>query len=114
MVCALFRSGSRRNNWELYPNALHELGRVCRPLTSRAILLTHDNKALSAVRRYFLRRTVMFRSAALLSIDSSVKNFQALQKNSLWKRHQTRWISVGGLTAAVYILYRSKQNCLSS
>lgn len=43
------RSGSRMGNWRLYPQALQEMGRVCRPLTGRAVLLTHDNRALSQV-----------------------------------------------------------------
>ena len=36
-------------NWQLYPQALQEMGRVCRSSTARAVLLTHDNKALSQV-----------------------------------------------------------------
>ena len=43
------RSGSRTANWELYPKALSEMARVCRPHSGRAVLLTHDNKALSKV-----------------------------------------------------------------
>ena len=42
-------------NWELYPQALEELGRVCRPGTARAILLTHDSKVLSRVCSLALR-----------------------------------------------------------
>ena len=43
-------------NWELYPQALEELGRVCRPGTARAVLLTHDSKVLSRVCSLALRR----------------------------------------------------------
>ena len=39
-------------NWQLYPQALQEMGRVCRPSTARAVLLTHDNKALSQVQKF--------------------------------------------------------------
>ena len=39
-------------NWQLYPQALQEMGRVCRPSTARAVLLTHDNKAFSQVQVY--------------------------------------------------------------
>ena len=39
-------------NWQLYPQALLEMGRVCRPSTGRAVLLTHDNRALSQVSRH--------------------------------------------------------------
>ena len=49
VLAVLSRSGRKVDNWELYPSALQELGRVCRPSTARAILLTHDNKALSRV-----------------------------------------------------------------
>ena len=37
------------NNWKLYPAALKELGRVCNPLTGRAILLTYDTKVMAHV-----------------------------------------------------------------
>ncbi len=43
------RSGKKVDNRVLYPLALEELGRVCKPTTSRAVLLTHDNKSLSKV-----------------------------------------------------------------
>ena len=48
----LHRSGSRMGNWQLYPQALQEMGRVCRPSTGRAVLLTHDNRALSQVQGF--------------------------------------------------------------
>ena len=75
----LGRSGSRLANWSLYPKALGELARVCRPQTGRAVLLTHDNKAFS----------------------------RALQRNGFWKRVKTLWLNVGGLQTALYILNRS-------
>lgn len=73
------RSGSRRANWELYPKALGEMARVCRPQTARAVLLTHDYKVLS----------------------------NAVQRDVFWKRVKTIWINIGGLKAALYILKRS-------
>ena len=73
------RSGSRLANWELYPRALREMGRVCRPETARAVLLTHDHKALS----------------------------KAVQRDMFWRRIKTLWVNVGGLEAALYILHRS-------
>ncbi|XP_078065518.1 tRNA (guanine(6)-N(2))-methyltransferase THUMP3 isoform X2 [Mustelus asterias] len=38
------RMGSRRQNWDLYPACLKEMGRICRPETGRAALLTQDKK----------------------------------------------------------------------
>jgi len=49
VIVFMHRSGSRVGNWELYPQALEELGRVCRPGTARAVMLTHDTKVLSRV-----------------------------------------------------------------
>ena len=77
------RSGSRLANWELYPKALREMARVCRSHTARAVLLTHDHKALS----------------------------KALQRDIFWKRVKTLWVNVGGLEAALYILHRSSRLC---
>jgi tRNA G10 N-methylase Trm11 len=73
------KSGSRTANWELYPKALSEMARVCRPHSGRAVLLTHDNKALS----------------------------KSVQRDVFWKRIKTLWVNVGGLEAALYILHRS-------
>lgn len=73
------KSGSLQANWLLYPRMLQETGRVCRPDSARAVLLTHDSKAFS----------------------------RALQKSSLWRRVLTRWVNVGGLTAAAYVLVRN-------
>ena len=47
----LSRVGKKVDNWKLYPNALTELGRICKPNTGRAILLTHDTKAMAQVRQ---------------------------------------------------------------
>ena len=49
IIFSIYRCGSWQANWILYPRVLKELGRVCRPSSARAILLTHDNKALSKV-----------------------------------------------------------------
>ena len=70
-------------NWVLYPKALREMARVCRPSTARAVLLTHDHKALS----------------------------RAVQRDVFWKRVKTLWVNVGGLEAALYILNRSSMLC---
>ena len=37
------------DNWKLYPAALVELGRVCKPRTGRAVLLTYDTKVMAHV-----------------------------------------------------------------
>lgn len=37
------------DNWRLYPAALQELGRVCKPHTGRAVLLTHDTRVMAHV-----------------------------------------------------------------
>ena len=44
------RSGNKVDNWKLYPAALKELGRICKPLTGRAVLLTYDTKVMAHVR----------------------------------------------------------------
>ncbi|EEC19254.1 conserved hypothetical protein [Ixodes scapularis] len=41
------RMGSRPDNRTLYPKLLAELGRVVRPRTGKAVLLTQDKKTLS-------------------------------------------------------------------
>ena len=43
------RSGSKVNNWTLYPNALMEMARVVRPVTGRVCLLTQDKKCMIQV-----------------------------------------------------------------
>ena len=43
------RSGSRMNNWQLYPRVLHELARTSRVSSGRACLLTHDHKCMLKV-----------------------------------------------------------------
>ena len=45
----IFRSGHKVDNWKLYPAALVELGRVCKPRTGRAVLLTYDTKVMAHV-----------------------------------------------------------------
>ncbi|XP_078270513.1 tRNA (guanine(6)-N(2))-methyltransferase THUMP3 isoform X2 [Rhinoraja longicauda] len=74
------RIGSKRKNWDLYPACLKEMGRVCRPETGRAALLTQDKKCF----------------------------VKAISKMChLWKKTQTVWVNVGGLHAAVYLLKRT-------
>ena len=45
------------DNWKLYPAALKELGRVCKPLTGRAVLLTYDTKVMAHVRFIIFLKT---------------------------------------------------------
>uniref|UniRef100_V9KIT8 THUMP domain-containing protein 3 n=1 Tax=Callorhinchus milii TaxID=7868 RepID=V9KIT8_CALMI len=74
------RMGSRKKNWDLYPACLKEMGRVCRPETGRAVLLTQDKKCF----------------------------IKAMSKmGQLWRKSHTVWVNVGGLHAAVYLLKRS-------
>ncbi|XP_062977545.1 tRNA (guanine(6)-N2)-methyltransferase THUMP3 isoform X2 [Elgaria multicarinata webbii] len=74
------RIGSKKKNWDLYPSCLMEMGRICRPRTGRAVLLTQDRKCFA----------------------------KALSKiGHLWRKSQTIWVNVGGLHAAVYLLKRS-------
>ncbi|XP_067855080.1 THUMP domain-containing protein 3 [Heptranchias perlo] len=74
------RIGSRKKNWDLYPACLKEMGRVCRPETGRAALLTQDKKCF----------------------------VKAMSKmGHLWRKSHTVWVNVGGLHAAVYLLKRS-------
>ncbi|XP_053153970.1 tRNA (guanine(6)-N2)-methyltransferase THUMP3 [Hemicordylus capensis] len=74
------RIGSKKKNWDLYPACLLEMGRICRPRTGRAVLLTQDRKCFA----------------------------KALSKmGHLWRKSHTIWVNVGGLHAAVYLLKRS-------
>ncbi|MBN3311093.1 tRNA (guanine(6)-N(2))-methyltransferase THUMP3 [Amia ocellicauda] len=74
------RMGSKKKNWDLYPSCLKEMGRVCRPGTGKAVLLTQDKKCFA----------------------------KALSKMGyLWRKSQTVWVNVGGLHAAVYLLKRT-------
>ncbi|XP_072136767.1 tRNA (guanine(6)-N2)-methyltransferase THUMP3 isoform X1 [Mobula birostris] len=74
------RIGSKRKNWDLYPACLKEMGRVCRPETGRAALLTQDKKCF-------------------------VKAMSRM--GHLWRKSHTVWVNVGGLHAAVYLLKRT-------
>ena len=49
MFCP-YRSGSKVQNWKLYPKVLGELARVCKQNTGRACLLTQDKKCILQVR----------------------------------------------------------------
>ncbi|XP_061186507.1 tRNA (guanine(6)-N2)-methyltransferase THUMP3-like [Saccostrea echinata] len=74
------RSGSKMNNWKLYPNTLMEMARACRVERGRACLLTQDkkciNKALSITAKY-------------------------------WKCRNMVGFNMGGLAACVYVLHRT-------
>ena len=74
------RSGSHLSNRILYPQALREMGRVVRPETGRAVLLTADYKTL---------------------------NQAVMEQSGLWRRRVTHWVNLGGLKAAVYLLNRT-------
>ncbi|XP_038666723.1 THUMP domain-containing protein 3 isoform X1 [Scyliorhinus canicula] len=74
------RMGSRRKNWDLYPACLKEMGRICRPETGRAALLTQDKKCF-------------------------IKAMSRM--GHLWRKSHTAWVNVGGLHAAVYLLKRT-------
>lgn len=74
------RMGSRPDNRVLYPRLLQELGRVARPRTGRAVLLTQDKKSLSvAVGRL----------------------------GRIWRQLRVHGVNVGGLSAAIYVLRRT-------
>ncbi|XP_072176041.1 tRNA (guanine(6)-N(2))-methyltransferase THUMP3-like [Diadema setosum] len=76
------RMGSRRNNWSLYRQCLEEMARVCRPKTSRAVVLTQDKKCMA----------------------------QTLQRcGHLWRKKNFVFINHGGLKACVYLLQRAKE-----
>ena len=74
------KSGSMVKNWQLYPEVLLEMARVCQMKTGRAVLLTKDKKAIS-------------------------KAFS--QTMHVWRKKFTYWINIGGLQAGVYILQRT-------
>ncbi|XP_043934575.1 THUMP domain-containing protein 3 [Protopterus annectens] len=74
------RMGSRKTNWDLYPTCLKEMGRICRPGSGRAVLLTQDKKCF-------------------------IKAISKLRY--LWCKSHTCWVNVGGLHAAVYLLKRT-------
>ena len=73
------RLGSKHANWKLYPALLNEFGRVCRPSSSRAALLTQDSKCITSV----------------------------LRGNQFWKKSHVFWIIHGGLRSAIYVLTRT-------
>ncbi|XP_054275616.1 tRNA (guanine(6)-N2)-methyltransferase THUMP3-like [Macrosteles quadrilineatus] len=76
------RSGHKTDNRLLYKNVLLELGRVVRPNTGRAVLLTHD-------RRTFVRVLP--------------------QTQGLWKQTKVLGVNLGGLQAGVFQLLRTSK-----
>ena len=71
-------------NWQLYPQALEEMGRVCRPSTGRAVLLTHDNRALSQVRRpiaLHCTNPIMWYCSRFLFLWELYQNFYYVNKS---------------------------------
>lgn len=75
------RSGSKHENWKLYPKALEEMARVCSVGSGRAVLLTQDKKVM----------------------------WKAVNSSRQWKKDLTLWINIGGLKAGIYVLTRTKQ-----
>ena len=74
------KSGSMKKNWELYPDVLLEMARVCQRESGRAVILTKDKKAIS-------------------------KTFT--QTAQFWRKKFTYWINIGGMQAGVYVLQRT-------
>ncbi|XP_067684651.1 tRNA (guanine(6)-N2)-methyltransferase THUMP3-like [Haliotis asinina] len=74
------RMGSRFNNTKLYPEALTEMARVCRPGNGRACLLTQDKKCM-------------------IRVIQSLSHY--------WQRRMILSINLGGLAAGVYLLNRT-------
>ncbi|XP_068730111.1 tRNA (guanine(6)-N2)-methyltransferase THUMP3-like isoform X2 [Montipora capricornis] len=75
------KSGSKHENWKLYPEALQEMARVCCAGSGRAVLLTQDKRVMG----------------------------QVLNKTVQWKKDLTLWINMGGLKAGLYVLSRTKK-----
>ncbi|XP_039267978.1 tRNA (guanine(6)-N(2))-methyltransferase THUMP3-like [Styela clava] len=77
------RVGSKVDNRKLYPALLKELARVTICDSGRACLLTQDKRTIKR------------------SIDGL---------HFLWKLKKTQYINIGGLTAGVFLLQRTKNN----
>ena len=75
------KSGSKHENWALYPKALTEMARVCLAQGGRAVLLTHDKRVMS----------------------------QVLNRSEQWKKELTLWVNMGGLKAGIYVLKRTNK-----
>ena len=73
------RMGTKYENRTLYPALLSEFGRVCRPSSSRAAILTQDSKCM----------------------------VNTLRSNPFWKKSHVFWINHGGLRSAIYVLTRT-------
>uniref|UniRef100_A0A1B6JTN3 THUMP domain-containing protein n=1 Tax=Homalodisca liturata TaxID=320908 RepID=A0A1B6JTN3_9HEMI len=76
------RSGHKKDNRVLYKEVLVELGRVVRPSTGRAVLLTHDRRTFVNV----LPKTC-----------------------GLWKQTKVLGVNLGGLQAGVFQLLRTSK-----
>ena len=74
------RMGNKQRNLFLYPVALREMARICRPL-GKAALLTQHKGALA----------------------------RAVKKSSLWNQLEVRKVYMGGLDVVVYLLIRSDE-----
>jgi len=73
------KSGNKERNMFLYPNALYEMARICRP-KGKAVLLTQHKKAL----------------------------WKALMICKLWSMEYCTKINMGGMNISVYVLGRTK------
>ncbi|XP_041350135.1 THUMP domain-containing protein 3-like [Gigantopelta aegis] len=76
------RMGSKFNNMNLYPAALTEMARVCRPGWGRACFLTVDKKCM-------------------------IKTMQSMVIRRYWQRRMILGINLGGLAAGVFLLTRT-------
>ncbi|XP_014676624.1 PREDICTED: THUMP domain-containing protein 3-like [Priapulus caudatus] len=74
------RMGNKFDNRRLYPQVLTELARVARPTTGRAVMLTQDKKCIQQ---------------------------SLIRLGYLWRRADTCWINIGGLSAGAFLLYRT-------
>ncbi|XP_052831874.1 tRNA (guanine(6)-N2)-methyltransferase THUMP3-like [Octopus bimaculoides] len=74
------RSGSKKNNWKLYPAVMYEMARVAKLNTGRACLLTQDKKCMFKCMQHFAK---------------------------YWKKQSYLWVNIGGLAAGVWLFRRT-------
>jgi 23S rRNA G2445 N2-methylase RlmL len=73
------RSGSKSHNRTLYPRALNEMARVCRPGSSKCVILTQDQKVMIRI----------------------------IRGSQWWKQRSVISVNVGGIAASIYVLSRT-------
>jgi len=75
------RSGCKSDNRLLYPKLLHEMARVTRRASGRAVFLTEDKNGF----------------------------FRAMEVNqSLWWKKKHLWVNIGGMWGGVFLLQRNE------